>query len=96
MCIRDSATLIRARQISLELAQEVASSAEEQMSEGEVAVQASDVLQLAARSGCSAYDCEFAALAISLGVPLITADRKLAKAFPKVARLLEEAVEADS
>jgi predicted nucleic acid-binding protein len=90
------ATLVKARQMSLELAGEVAARAELQMDGSEMPVEAKDVLSLAARSGCSAYDGEFVALAISLGVPLVTCDRKLVKAFPRVARLLAEAVEADS
>jgi predicted nucleic acid-binding protein len=32
---------------------------------------------LAARSACSAYDCEFVALARDLDVRLVTADRRL-------------------
>lgn len=44
-----------------------------------------EVLQLAHLSGCSAYDCEFVAVARSAGVPLVTADRKLIRAFPGVA-----------
>jgi predicted nucleic acid-binding protein len=39
------------------------------------------ILELAAQSGCSAYDCEFVALAMELGVPLVTADRHLAGVF---------------
>jgi predicted nucleic acid-binding protein len=42
-------------------------------------------LQLAAESGCSAYDCEFVALARDLEVPLVTADRQLLAAFPSTA-----------
>jgi predicted nucleic acid-binding protein len=38
------------------------------------------VLQLAVRSGCSAYDCEFAALALDLDVKLVTTDRQVLKA----------------
>jgi predicted nucleic acid-binding protein len=41
-----------------------------------------------ARSKCSAYDCEFVALAQGLKVPLITTDRKLVREFPRTARLL--------
>jgi predicted nucleic acid-binding protein len=41
----------------------------------------SRVLRLAAESGCSAYDCEFVALAQDLGVPLVTADRALIEKF---------------
>jgi predicted nucleic acid-binding protein len=41
----------------------------------------SRILRLAADSGCSAYDCEFVALAQDLGVPLVTADRALIEKF---------------
>lgn len=47
------------------------------------------VLSLATSSGCSAYDCEYVALAQDLGVPLVTTDRALVKAFPGVAVSLE-------
>lgn len=36
--------------------------------------------------GCTAYDCEFVALSQRLGVPLVTLDRALLKAFPRLAR----------
>ena len=39
------------------------------------------ILRLAADSGCSAYDCEFVALALDLGVPLVTSDRALIAKF---------------
>ncbi len=42
-----------------------------------------DVLRLASRSGCTTYDCEYVALANALGVPLITTDRAILKAFPE-------------
>lgn len=43
------------------------------------------VLQLVAASQCSAYDCEYVALAQELQAPLITSDRKVVQQFPKVA-----------
>jgi len=43
------------------------------------------VLMLAADSGCTAYDCEFAVLAKALAVPLVTSDKKMLAAFPEVA-----------
>jgi predicted nucleic acid-binding protein len=41
----------------------------------------SRILRLAADSGCSAYDCEFVALAQDLGVPLVTSDATLIAKF---------------
>lgn len=43
------------------------------------------VLELVRDSDCTAYDCEFVALARTLGVKLVTADKKLLRAFPEVA-----------
>ncbi len=43
-----------------------------------------DVLTIAHASGASAYDCEFVAVARSLGIPLVTADRRLTRRFPAV------------
>ncbi len=48
-------------------------------------VDSRDVLELVRDSDCSACDCEFTALALRLGVKLVTMDRKLLKAFPKQA-----------
>ena len=49
------------------------------------------VLELVKASDCSAYDCEFIALAEALGVAAVTMDAKLIKAFPKIARSLTAA-----
>lgn len=46
------------------------------------------MLALAERSGCSAYDCEYVAVARRLDVALVTEDRRLLKAFPETARRL--------
>jgi predicted nucleic acid-binding protein len=51
-------------------------------------VQSEAVLQLAASSGCSAYDCEFVVAAQQLDAPLVTADCALLKAFPALTRSL--------
>lgn len=51
----------------------------------EFAPDTKDVLRLVEESHCSAYDCEFVALAHSLGVPLVTSDGKVLREFPAVA-----------
>ena len=43
------------------------------------------VLELVKSSTCSAYDCEFVALAKELEVPLVTADRAILRDFPDIA-----------
>jgi predicted nucleic acid-binding protein len=46
------------------------------------------VLELVKVSNCSAYDCEFVALAEALGTTVVTMDAKLLKAFPTIAKPL--------
>ena len=77
--------LIRQGQFTVDLAREIAHRAESWMTGREYPVNTDDVLRLAEASGCSAYDCEFVAVAQNLGLPLVTADRQLLKAFPSTA-----------
>ncbi len=56
----------------------------------EEVVQSERVLRLVESSRCSAYDCEFVSVAQQLGVPLITADWALLKAFPALAQPLPQ------
>lgn len=48
-------------------------------------VPSATVMNLVERSSCSAYDCEYAALAESLGIKLVTADKQLCREFPAIA-----------
>ena len=58
----------------------------------EVAPSSEKILELISRSDCSAYDCEFVALASQLDVPLVTADKQLKRQFPNEAKSLEDFV----
>ncbi|MFN7901429.1 MAG: type II toxin-antitoxin system VapC family toxin [Holosporales bacterium] len=51
-------------------------------------VPSAGVLKLAAQSGCTAYDCEYVALAQQGGMPLVTMDADVIKAFPQTAKKL--------
>jgi len=48
------------------------------------------VLNLVETSSCSAYDCEFVALAQELQVPLVTADKQILAQFPDTAVSLDQ------
>jgi predicted nucleic acid-binding protein len=82
------ALFMRHKSLPLNAAKELVQAAEEMMSGRDFVVDSSDVLDLVARSTCSAYDCEFVALAKGLNVPLITTDRKIVREFPNIARPL--------
>ncbi len=55
------------------------------MKGGENTIRSSQVLRLLNDSQCSAYNCEFVALAQDLNTCLNTSDRKILKEFPEVA-----------
>ena len=68
-------------------------SAEAELSDCEREVDSAAVMDLVAASSCSAYDCEFVALARQMGVPLVTEDAGLLRAFPDVAIGMTAALE---
>jgi len=77
--------LVRKDALQLDEALSMVDEAERWLAGHEYSVISRHVLTLADRSGCSAYDCEFVALAQDLGVPLVTTDRQILKAFSAVA-----------
>jgi predicted nucleic acid-binding protein len=79
------ALYIRKKLLSLADAQQVMEEALRLMQGREYEVASHQVLSLAAASTCSAYDCEFVALAKDLDIPLITVDRQILSQFPDVA-----------
>ncbi|MFL6501615.1 MAG: type II toxin-antitoxin system VapC family toxin [Candidatus Udaeobacter sp.] len=83
---------IRRRSLGLEEAIAVANLAEEMLGRKEFIVSTSAILQLVSSSNCSAYDCEFVALAHAKGVQLLTVDRQILQEFPDVAISLDKFV----
>lgn len=83
---------IRQKLITLEQAYRIQTSAETLLADREFEVPSYEVLQLVSHSTCSAYDCEFVALAKRLRTKLVTADQKVLKTFPDTAVALAAAV----
>jgi len=73
---------MRAGDLTLEACLAILERAGAQMSGREYEVPDSAVMDLAARSRASAYDCEYVALALDMGVPLVSNDRMLRRTFP--------------
>lgn len=76
--------------VSLEYAKQIMTEALKTMNGHEIPVSSNRVLELTSSSSCTAYDCEFVALAQDLGVRLVTADTQILANFPSVAINLEQ------
>lgn len=76
---------MRREALTLEQASTLQAEAEALLNGLEFEVDSRAVLELVSKSDCSAYDCEFIALAERLDTKLITMDKKLLRAFPKCA-----------
>jgi predicted nucleic acid-binding protein len=74
---------MRRRTITFDQAHRLQKEAESLLWGSEFEVDSLGVLEVARDSDCSAYDCEFVALAKKLDTKLITLDAKLLRAFPK-------------
>ena len=76
---------LRNNTMTVEQAVIVIQNAEDLMDGQEHEVDSADVMRLISESNCSAYDCEFVALAQQLDVSLITLDRRILREFQNVA-----------
>jgi predicted nucleic acid-binding protein len=74
---------LRRKAITFEQANSLQREAESLLEGAEFEVESLAVLELVRDSDCSAYDCEFIALAMKLDTKLVTMDKKLLRAFPK-------------
>lgn len=79
---------MRRKSLSFEQANSVQREAESLLEGSEYEVDSQTVLELVRDSDCSAYDCEFMALSMTLDTKLVTMDKKLLYAFPKRAMAL--------
>jgi predicted nucleic acid-binding protein len=76
---------LRRRALTFEQVIDLQEEAEALLEGAEFAVDSNSVLELVRDSNCSAYDCEFVALAKRLDTKLVTMDSKVLRAFPKLA-----------
>lgn len=76
---------IRRKTLTFEQACGLQRAAEDLLAGSEFEVDSLTVLELVRDSDCSAYDCEFVALARKLETKVVTMDAKLLRAFPKLA-----------
>lgn len=83
------ALFLRQRKISPGQAMEFMNEAETLMRGEEYQIDSGRIIRLIDSSKCSAYDCEFVALAQLLGVPLVTSDRQILDEFPDTAVSIE-------
>ena len=76
---------MRRKTLAFEAPRDLQLEAESLLGGAEHEVDSRSVLELVRDSDCPVYDCEFVALAMTLGVKLVTMDAKLLKTFPKYA-----------
>jgi predicted nucleic acid-binding protein len=74
---------MRRKALTFDQAYAVQCEAENLLAGSEFEVDSHAVLELVRDSECSAYDCEFIALATKLNTKLVTMDKKVLRAFPK-------------
>ena len=76
---------LRRKTLAFDDARALQAEAESLLAGNEHEVDSQRVLEFVRDTDCSAYDCEFAALALRLDVKLVTMEARLLRAFPKFA-----------
>ena len=82
---------VRRKTLTFDEVLKVQAEAEALLAGNEHEVDSRRVLEFVRDSNCSAYDCEFIALAARLGTKVVTMDGKMLKEFPQHAVALSEA-----
>jgi predicted nucleic acid-binding protein len=80
---------LRKRQLTEAEANAAYLNAQKDLGAQEYTVPTERILRLVLGSDCTACGCEYVALAQDLGVPLVTTDKQILRAFPKDAVSLE-------
>ena len=81
------------RGMELSQAQEIMRDALLTLENRQVAPSSEKVFELVSKSDCTAYDCEFIALAQQLNILLVTSDKQLLQRFPGSAIALKEFIQ---
>ncbi|MCH7614902.1 MAG: type II toxin-antitoxin system VapC family toxin [Nitrospinae bacterium] len=79
------ALYVRKKALALNQALAIQQEAEDLFANHEYEVPSMTVLSLAAKSNCSAYDCEYVTIAQHLRTTLVTEDKGILKNFPETA-----------
>lgn len=79
------ALYLRQGYLELEIAKQIMQEAEALMFGKEFEIQSEKIIDLVKNSKCSAYDCEYVALAQQLQINLVTADKKILAEFSSTA-----------
>jgi predicted nucleic acid-binding protein len=90
------ATAIKAKQIKPEQALDIWEKISKIMIENECEPSASKVIDLLAQYGITAYDGQFIAVALEMGIPCVTEDRELQEKFPGIAISMDEFLKPES
>jgi predicted nucleic acid-binding protein len=83
------ATAIKAKQNKPEQALDIWKKVSKILIENECEPSASKVIDLVAQYGITAYDGQFIAVALEMGIPCVTEDRELQEKFPGIAISME-------
>lgn len=84
------ATLMRVRRLPLSGALAAFAAAEQLVTDATIEPSTEECLRLAARGRISAWDAEFVFVAEALGLPLVSGDKRLPRAFPGRVVALED------
>ena len=90
------ATAIKAKQITGEQALDIWEKVSKILAENECEPSASKVINLVAQYEITAYDGQFIAVALEMGIPCLTEDRELREKFPGIAISMDEFLKPES